>query len=156
MLGILLLLYVSWLVMMAMHELGHVLHAWLSGGEVALVYIRPFDFSRTDLSVNPHPQFVAWGGSIWGCAIPLAAFGLMHWRRLRWAQMVRFFAGFCLVANGGYIGLGWISRIGDAGTLLRHGAAPWVLAVSGLAAMAGGLWLWHGLGPRPWRAAVGL
>jgi hypothetical protein len=70
-LAVVFLLYASWLAMMAIHELGHVLHAWLSGGTVSLVYLRPFEFSRTDLSVNPHPQFVAWGGPLWGCVIPL-------------------------------------------------------------------------------------
>ena len=57
--------------MMAVHEFGHVLHAWASGGVVAQVSLPLLSFSKTDLSQNPHPLFVAWGGAIWGCIIPL-------------------------------------------------------------------------------------
>jgi hypothetical protein len=54
-------LWLSWLGMMAVHELGHVLHAWLSGAVVARVVLGPFEMSRTDLWRNPHPLFVAAG-----------------------------------------------------------------------------------------------
>lgn len=147
-LGILLLLYVSWLAMLAVHELGHVIHAYLSGGRVSLVYFHPLDFSRTDLSTNPHPQFVAWGGPIWGSMLPLLVYALICRLCPRFSKPARFFAGFCLIVNGVYIGLGWIDRAGDAGTLLRTGAAPWAMMAAGLLAIASGLYLWHRLGPR--------
>lgn len=149
------LLYVSWLALMAVHELGHVLHAYLSGGQVSLVYFHPFDFSRTDLSVNPHPQFVAWGGPIWGCIIPLIVYWIILWLRLGFRKLACFFASLCLVVNGAYIGVGWILKAGDAGTLLRHGASPWVMSVAGMLALAAGLYLWHRLGPRFGLAASG-
>src|SRR5215472_11635577 len=60
----------SWLAMQAVHELGHVLHAWASGGTVTKVLLVPLEISRTDVSPNPHPQFVAWGGPIWGALLP--------------------------------------------------------------------------------------
>jgi hypothetical protein len=145
---VMLLVYLSWLSMMGLHEFGHVLHAWLSGGHVSSVHFGLFEFSETELSSDPHLQFVAWGGPIWGCLIPLIVYGLVvKLRVLRLERLCCFFAGFCLIANGGYIGIGWIDGVGDAGTLLRHGASPWALALSGLAAMAGGLYLWHRLGP---------
>ena len=142
------LVYVSWLAMMAVHELGHVIHAHISGGQVSLVYFHPFEFSRTELSVNPHPQFVAWGGPIWGSVLPLLAYGLICWLRLGCRKLVCFFAGFCLVVNGAYVGVGWIVKAGDAGTLLRHGASPWVMTVAGMVSLGTGLYLWHRLGPR--------
>jgi hypothetical protein len=46
----------SWLAMMAVHELGHVLHAVASGGTVVGVVLNPLEISRTDVSPNPHPQ----------------------------------------------------------------------------------------------------
>ena len=57
----------SWLWMMAVHEFGHVLHAWLSGGTVAKGVLHPLTISRTDVAPDPQPLFVVWGGPIWGC-----------------------------------------------------------------------------------------
>lgn len=145
---ILTFVYLCWMTMMAVHECGHVLHAWLSGGQVAAVYFPLLDFSRTDISPNPHPQFVAWGGPLWGCLLPLGAYALAGRFCSGIRKLVCFFAGFCLAANGAYVGFGWISSAGDAGTLLRHGAPVWTLAVSGFLALAAGLYLWHRLGPR--------
>jgi hypothetical protein len=59
---------------------------------------------------------------------------------------LRFFAGFCLIANGAYLGVGSFDGVGDAGDLLRHGAPVWQLWVFGLMCVPTGLWLWHGLG----------
>lgn len=141
-------LYLCWLAMMAVHELGHVLHACISGGRVAAVYVPLLGFSRTELAENPHPQFVAWGGPLWGCLLPLAAYLLSRRLLLTARKLVCFFVGFCLAANGAYLAFGWIDRAGDAGTLLRHGAPLWTLISAGLLALAGGMLLWHSLGPR--------
>ena len=96
-------LVISWLGMMVVHEFGHVLFAWLSGGSVARVVLSPLEFSRTDLQRNPHPLFVASGGALVGDALPLLVASL--WRLLRWPgwYILQFFAGFCLVANGIYL-----------------------------------------------------
>jgi hypothetical protein len=50
------LLALSWLAMMVVHEFGHVVGAWLTGGAVAKVVAQPWTFSRTNLSFNPHPH----------------------------------------------------------------------------------------------------
>src|SRR2546422_389551 len=63
----------SWLGMMAVHELGHVINGWLSGGAVVRVVLDPFDLSHTEFLRNPSPLFVAWGGVVWGSALPLVA-----------------------------------------------------------------------------------
>jgi hypothetical protein len=137
----------SWLAMMAVHEAGHVLHAWASGGAVQRVVLHPLAISRTDVSPNPHPLFVAWGGAIWGCLIPLAIWGLAHWLARPHAYLARFFAGFCLIANGAYLAAGSLSPKGDdAGTILRHGGAQWQLIAFGLFAAAAGLYVWNRLG----------
>lgn len=136
----------SWLAMMAVHELGHVLHAWLSGGAVERVVLHPLAISRTDVSPNPHPQFVAWGGAIWGTAVSLGLWGGMHFAARKNAYLARFFAGFCCLANGLYLAAGSFNGVGDAGDLLRHGAARWQLWLFGVPASILGLWLWHGLG----------
>jgi len=138
---------VSWLAMMAVHELGHVLHAWLTGGRVTQVVLHPLAISRTDVSPNPHPLAVAWGGAIWGIAIPLMLLVIVSWAAPKYAYLAAFFAGFCCLANGLYLAAGSFQGIGDAGDLLRHGAARWQLWAFGIPASALGLWLWNGLGP---------
>ena len=50
-----------WLAMMATHELGHVLGAYISGGRVSQVVLHPLTISRTDLAHNPHPLLVVQG-----------------------------------------------------------------------------------------------
>jgi hypothetical protein len=136
----------SWLAMQAVHELGHAVGAGLSGGQISKVVLHPATISQTRLAANPHPQFVAWMGPIVGVALPILA--LLAARVAGWRAwyLVQFFAGFCLVANGAYIAFGSIGRIGDAGDLLRHGAAPMLLWLFGLVTIPAGLWLWHGLG----------
>jgi hypothetical protein len=57
--------------------------------------------------------------------------------------VLRFFAGFCLLANGLYIGIGSFARVGDCGEMLRHGSAPWELWLFGVVTAPSGLLLWH-------------
>ncbi len=142
-----LLVPLCWLAMMATHELGHVLHAWASGGRVERVLLHPLAISRTDVAPNPHPQFVAWGGAIWGTLIPLGLWGIVRCFAPAYAPWAGFFAGFCCLANGLYLLIGSIDGVGDAGDLLRHGAARWTLWLLGIPLSLVGLWLWHRLGP---------
>ncbi len=136
----------SWLGMMIVHETGHVLNGWFSGGHVSHVVLHPLAISRTDLSENPHPLFVAWGGVVWGAVLPLAFWLVARklWARL--AFLFKFFAGFCLITNGAYMGSAIVMPVGDSEDLLRLGAPMWVLVVPGIVAVVGGLALWNGLG----------
>jgi hypothetical protein len=138
----------SWLAMMVAHELGHVIHALISGGVVIKVVLCPWEFSRTDVSPNPAPLFVAWGGAIWGVLLPMLLWLAARLAVASFSYLTAFFAGFCCVANGAYIGVGSVGGAGDAGDLLRHGAAHWHLLLYGVTAVALGLWIWNGLGPR--------
>ena len=137
----------SWLAMMAVHELGHVLHALVSGGSVVQLVLGPLDISRTDVAPNPHPQFVAWGGALWGVMIPIVLLAIVRLMVPKYAYLTAFFAGFCLIANGLYLTAGSVTGIGDAGDLLRNGAAMWQLIFFGVPATVAGFWLWNGLGP---------
>jgi hypothetical protein len=132
----------SWLGMQAVHESGHALGALLTGGRVAKVVLHPLTISRTDLSHNPRPLLVVWAGPVFGALLPLG--GL----RLPGAFVLRFFAGFCLIANGAYIAGGSFGRIGDCGEMLRHGSALWQLWLFGAVTVPAGLWLWHRQGPQ--------
>lgn len=138
----------SWLTMQAMHEGGHVLHAWLSGGSVARVFLDPLEISHTELGSNPQPLFVAWGGVSWGAALPAVLLLLTPRLRPQVRQLGQFFVGFCLVANGAYLVGGTITRVGDPADLIRLGAPALLLLLVGGAMGATGLQVWHRLGPK--------
>ncbi len=133
----------SWLGMQVVHELGHVIGAIVSGGHVSCVVLHPLTISRTDVSVNPHPLLVVWAGPLLGCMLPLGLWGIAIWLRLSEAFLARFFAGFCLIANGLYIGIGAFDRVGDCGEMLKHGSPIWGLWLYGSIATPLGLLIWH-------------
>jgi hypothetical protein len=141
------LLPLSWLGVMAVHESGHVSAAWLTGGRVTKVVLHPLTISRTDVDPNPHPVVVTWAGPAVGALLPLAAFAAARLARMPGTPLVRFFAGFCLIANGTYLGMGVFHPVGDADKLLQYGARTWQLAAFGLVMAPLGLFLWHGQGP---------
>jgi hypothetical protein len=143
--------YLSWLGMLAVHELGHVMHAILSNGRVIGISFPPLGFSQTFVDPNPHAQFVAWGGPVWGTALPVCI--LLVWLvvRRRAPVLLWFFTGFCLVCNGAYIGLGWLKRSGDAHDLMREGASLATLILFGVVCVISGLICWHRIPSSWWR-----
>jgi hypothetical protein len=140
------LVALSWFAMMVVHELGHIIGAIVTGGCVERVVLHPLTISRTDVSPNPNPAVVVWLGPILGCLIPFMA-SLAIPRRFMMARNVAvFFAGFCLIANGAYISVGSLDRVGDCGEMLRTGSPLWVLIAFGVVTIGLGLFLWHRLG----------
>jgi hypothetical protein len=137
--------FASWWGMMAAHEAGHVVGAWATGGVVQYVELRPWRISRTDVMPNPWPLLVAWAGPVVGVTVPLSVWLLGRTFAPNAAALLRFFAGFCLITNGAYLAFGSIDGVGDAGDLLREGAAAWQLWLFGAVCMPAGLWLWHGI-----------
>jgi hypothetical protein len=135
-----------WLGFQAVHELGHVAGAWLTGGRVTKVVLHPWAISRTDIEPNPHPLLVVWAGPLVGAILPLMAFLVGVWLRAPGIYLFRFFAGSCLIANGCYIGFGCLERAGDAGVMLALGSGRWTCILFGLATAPLGLYLWHGQG----------
>lgn len=152
---ILSILWVAWLLMMLTHESGHVPGALATGGTVRQVVWHPAVLSRTDVQPNPHPLIELWAGPLTGCLLPLLAAGIVQVLRLRTAYLFWVIAGFCLIANGAYIGLGALDPVGDARDLIAHGMPRWSLALFGAISALAGLWLWHrisphlGFGPTP-------
>lgn len=136
----------SWLAMMAVHELGHVLGALLTGGSVERVVLHPLTISRTDVSPNPHPAIVVWLGPIVGCLLPLMLSTVVPRRFVVARNIGRCFAGFCLIANGAYISVGSFDRVGDCGEMLRTGTPLWGMLVFGAVTIVWGMSLWHSLG----------
>ena len=131
---------------MAVHEMGHIVGAFLTGGHIERVVLHPFTISRTDVSPNPSPVVVVWLGPIFGSVLPLAVSLFLPQGLTTTRKMVMFFAGFCLIANGAYIALGSFDKIGDSGVMLRHGSPMWMLLAFGLLTIPLGLFVWHRLG----------
>jgi hypothetical protein len=113
----------SWLAMQSVHEIGHVLGPITTGGNVNKVILRPLTISRTDVHPNPHPLFVVWAGTVVGSILPLLAFLLARVLHAPGVFLFRFFAGFCLIANGVYIGITSIQVVAEAGDMLTHGSS---------------------------------
>ena len=149
------MLAVSWLGMQWVHEAGHVVAAMATRARVERVVLHPLGISRTDLQEVAWPLVTTWAGPIVGILFPVIAWIAVSLLSLPTSYLFRFFAGFCCVANGVYLGLGSLDGVGDAGELLKHGAPAWHLWAFGVIATAIGLLLWHrqgpafGFGPRP-------
>ncbi len=136
-----------WLAMQAVHELGHVLAALFSGATVTQVVLHPFALSQTRVDPNPSPLFVSIAGPVFGACVPVLALLLAAILHSPAIYLFRFFAGFCLIANGVYIGVCALPGIADAGDMLRNGATRWQLILFGLLTAPMGFYLWNGLGP---------
>lgn len=136
-------LLVWWWLMMAVHELGHVLGCLVSGATIEVVVLWPWTISETVRSGSAAPLIDTWAGPIVGSVLPVLLWSII--RRWRHAAWVGGWAGFCCVANGIYLGVGWSDAVGDAGDLLRLGMPAWALAVVGGLMLIGGIWIWHAL-----------
>ena len=137
----------SWLLMQIIHETGHAVAALFTGGSIRRIVLVPWELSRTDLILNPSPLIVCWAGPLVGTLLPILVWIIARIRRWRAEFWIRFLAGFCLIANGTYIGIGAWTLDGDAGDLLRSGSSSWHLISFGVTTAPAGLIMWHGLGP---------
>ena len=139
-------LALCWLAMMAVHELGHVIGAVVTGGSVQRIVLLPLTISRTDVQPNPHPAVVVWLGPVVGCLLPLIVMLIVPQRLAALRNVARFFAGFCLIANGAYIAFGSLDQVGDSGEMFRTGTPQWAMLIFGGMTVPLGLYLWHRLG----------
>jgi hypothetical protein len=135
-----------WQGMMIVHEAGHVAAAVATGGTVTRVVLYPAAISRTDVEPNPSPGVVVWAGPVAGVVLPVVVWAICAAAGWAYAYLLRFFAGFCLVANGAYIGVGSLAHVGDAGVTLQTGSPIWALWIFGAVCSVAGLYLWHGQG----------
>jgi hypothetical protein len=136
----------SWLLMQVCHESGHAAVALLTGGTVQRIVLVPWELSRTDIGNNPYPLMVCWAGPVVGVVLPTVVWLLLEAFRSTFRHWMRFFAGFCLIANGAYIGVGSFTHDGDGGDLIRHGSSIGTMWVFFAMTVPLGLFLWHGTG----------
>lgn len=137
----------SWYGMMAVHEAGHCFGAVLTGAKLEAVEIPFVGFSRTDFSGGDSPLFVVVAGPLFGVIIPLVLLLFIKKVSNRIKHVLLFFVGFCLAANGAYIGMDAFLRGGDCRQLVQFGCPVWMLVAFGIISFGCGLYLWHCLGP---------
>jgi hypothetical protein len=142
------ILWIAWLLMMLVHESGHVLGAIVTGGMVRRFIWHPAVLSRTDVFPNPHPVIEVWAGPVFGSIALLIIALFAHLLRLRIDYLIWAIAGFCLIANGAYIGIGSIFPVGDGKELIAFGTPRWILALFGLITVLPGFYIWHRISPR--------
>lgn len=135
-------LLLSWFPFMCVHELGHILSAKINHGTIEEVKLIPWEFSHTIINNSHHPLMDVWAGPIVGCFLPLVI-----WLLTRNKNTIRFytgsFAGFCFLANGLYIGLGWIDKVGDTGDIIRNNGNIASMVIFGFIACVSAFMMWH-------------
>ncbi|WP_182866892.1 hypothetical protein [Rhodopirellula sp. JC639] len=116
------------------HELGHVIGGWVVGAKLVDVDLAPWRMPYSVHAPDPHPRVTLWCGPVLGVLIPLALAALIR-RRPAWLV-----ADFCLLANGSYLALAWLSGgpFLDTPRLLDAGAHPLSIAIFCLLTIAVG------------------
>ena len=127
--------------MVLVHEFGHVVGLWVSGGAVDYVQVSPIDFGFTARARDPHPLFVTWAGPLLGSAFPVAILLVVIVAAPRWIVPALMLAVVAFLANGTYLAIGVFSRVGDAGDLMRRGMLAWVLVAVGAPLVGAGVYL---------------
>lgn len=119
------MLVISWVVMTSTHEIGHLAGGWLAGATLIDFDLAPWRLPYSLHRSDPHPLLTLWAGPLLGAIVPcLVAVAI----RRQWAWFV---ADFCLLANGCYLALSWVSgdQHLDAPRLLSAGSPPILLAL---------------------------
>ncbi len=120
-----LMLIAAWVVMTFTHELGHLIGGFVGGAKLTSVDLAPWRLPYSIHSPDPYPLLTLWAGPILGVIVPI---GLASFVRSGWTWLI---ADFCLLANGCYLALAWLSgdRFLDTARLLDAGTHPiWLAA----------------------------
>jgi len=124
-----------------LHEIGHALGAWSTGGIVRGLVIHPFSWSYA-LAVSPRDDVTIWAGSILGCLFGiLITFSVFKWRSGRLLIPLLVGPVTCL-CNGSYLVLGSVFHLpGDGSVLAARYAPAGVVAAVGLLMLCAGMLL---------------
>ena len=126
-----------WYPISLVHELGHYVSAKIGGGTGVEIVWRHYVFSETIRTGSRWPLLDAWMGPVIGIIIPLVmAFTL---RKTKLAEWVVWFASIACIANGLYIGIGWMDVGGDPSDMIAQGCPLIVLIGFGLGSFSTGL-----------------
>ncbi|MBX3416500.1 MAG: hypothetical protein KF851_02760 [Pirellulaceae bacterium] len=111
--------------MTSAHEIGHLIGGCCSGGKLISVNLMPWRLPYSIFEPAPFPLVTLWAGLLFGVLAPVAV-ALIVQRDWMW-----FIRNFCVLANGVYIALAWVSgdQYLDTPRMLAHGASPIAIAI---------------------------
>jgi hypothetical protein len=121
-----------------LHELGHALGYWVSGGTVkAIVMEAPLPAGHVK-GISPNSFLPVWGGVGFGTLIAMAPLFTARWLAgrtcVRFAMMMT--AAFCLGHNGMYLFVGGLIPFADASFMIALGTPRWLLFLFGIPLVA--------------------
>lgn len=124
----------AWCVMTWLHELGHIMVGLACGGTLVSYELRPWRLPYSLFQPDINPLATLWGGPLLGAGVPIVI------ARLTRYDFCWFVGWFCVLANGIYLLLAWISgdRLLDTPQLLEHGAPGWSIACYCLVTLVAG------------------
>jgi hypothetical protein len=116
------------------HETGHVVGGWISGGTLQEASLAPWGLPHSRFEPDPRPLVTLWSGPVLGVVGPLLVAVIVR-RPAAW-----FVAHFCILANGCYLALAWMTGDNhlDTPRLLAAGCPIWVIVAYCLVTITGG------------------
>ncbi len=107
------------------HEMGHIVGGWFCGGTLREADVLPWHLPYSIFAPDPYPLVTLWCGPILGVLVPLILALVLR------RQWIWFIANFCLIANGSYLAMAWVSgdHYLDTHKLLAQGAHPVTIVV---------------------------
>jgi len=132
----------GWVFGTGLHELGHAVSMWITGGVVNRITLTPFSWSYTYYGSPPkYPQFTTWSGVLLGSFFGLLI--LLWIRNKNSPYFVPFlYLGIApMLQSGGYYFIDtFITKRGDAASLIQAGVPIYYVLGAGLAlAFLGGI-----------------
>ena len=146
----------AWVLGIVLHELGHAVAMWTTGGIVDRITITPFSWSYTYYGSTPkYPQFTTWSGALLGSLFGLIILFIIRNKPTPYSVPFLYLGIAPMLHGGGYYLLDtFVTKRGDAASLIRSGVPiSVVLAVGFFLAVIGIFFLikyfyWNGLSPR--------
>lgn len=128
-----------------LHEAGHVVAAWVTGGVVREFVIHPFSSSYVEIEPDPAPLATHAAGVLLGPALALLA-ALLCPRRAPSpvSLLVGLTAACAFAASGIYVVVGTVLDKGDPATLMHLGwPATWLVGGGAVGLCVGLAWAIH-------------
>ncbi len=134
----------------AIHELGHALAMWATGGSVTRITLHPFSWSKISYGASPTcPLLTAWAGVVFASSCGLLLLVVIRPWRGAWTVPLAMMGLCTLVVNGLYLtGDSLFLAGGDATCLVLHGTPRSFVLLTGVGLTALGLAVGHLLNPR--------
>lgn len=124
-----------------LHELGHAIAYWTTGGTVEGIIIHPFSWSYCiPGSISDYPSFTTWGGVVFGTLMGLLlVMAVWRWRG-PYVILVIMTGVVSCIHNGGYLIYDCLTTSdGDATILISYGTSKLLIIAVGLFMMGIGV-----------------